>query len=261
MNAQPSEAVPDYSPVASDQQDVEARKIEQVFRKYDTLKLDPRQAAAQVRNSGRLSLVLADGTLELELEPNDMRAADYRAEEAGAGGVIRALDAAPIRTFRGRVRGKEHTQARFTIDEATIEGLILIEGEKYFVEMKQRYSRSAAPTDFLFYKESDVSETAPASCTASVSEKVKQAGEGISLQDSRSVPVSPASGTLPLNREIKLATEADYEYVSGLGGSVAANNEILSTLNLIEGVYQNELGISFSVAYQHTWATPDDPYA
>jgi hypothetical protein len=171
MNAQPSEAVPDYSPVASDQQDVEARKIEKVFRKYDTLKLDPRQAAAQVRNSGRLSLVLADGTLELELEPNDMRAADYRAEEAGAGGGIRALDAAPVRTFRGRVRGKEHTQARFTIDEATIEGLILIEGEKYFVEMKQRYSRSAAPTDFLFYKESDVSETAPASCAASVSEK------------------------------------------------------------------------------------------
>jgi hypothetical protein len=90
---------------------------------------------------------------------------------------------------------------------------------------------------------------------------VKQAGEGISLQDALSVPATPAAGTLPLNREIKLATEADYEYVSGLGGSEAANDEILSTLNLIEGVYQNELGISFSVVYQHTWATPDDPYA
>jgi len=260
IKAQPSEAVPNRSPSASDQQDVEARKLEKVFRKYDTLKLDPEQAAARVRNSGRLSLVLADETLELELEPNDMRAADYRAEESRDGGEIRALEAAPIRTFRGRVRGKEQTEARFTIDDATLEGLILINGEKYFVEMKQRHSELAAPTDFLFYKESDVSETAPASCAASVSEKVKQAGEGISLQDSRSVPVSPASGTLALNREIKLATEADYEYVSGLGGSVAANSEILSTLNLIEGVYQNELGIGFSVAYQHTWATPDDPY-
>jgi len=265
MRAQSSDAAPAHTPTASEQQDFETRKIEKVFRKYDTLKLDTGQVAAQVRKSGKLSLVVAGETLELELEPNDIRAANYRAEEARDGGEVRALNAAPVRTFRGRVRGKERAEARFTIDNATVEGLILMDGEKYFVETKRKYSKTAAPTDFLFYKESDVIDTAPVSCDASVSEKMKRASEELSptgSPDSHSLSIAPDADTsaLPLNREIELATEADYEYVTALGGSEAANDEILSTLNLIEGVYQNELGLSFSVVYQHSWATPGDPY-
>jgi Tol biopolymer transport system component len=244
------------------QQDTEAQKIDKVLRRYETLKLDARQTAQGVRNGGKLTLVIANATLELELEPNDLRAANYRAEESGEGGDMRALDTAmPVRTFKGIVRGKEHSTARFTIDDTTIEGLIFIDGEKYFVEKKQKYAQSAAPTEFLFYRESDVIETSPASCDASVGEKMKQVGEVVSSQDSGSSwEAQEAAGTIPLDREIELATEADYEYVSALGGSESANDEILSILNLIEGVYQNELGISFSVVYQHTWATTDDPY-
>ncbi|HYO98789.1 MAG TPA: M12 family metallo-peptidase, partial [Pyrinomonadaceae bacterium] len=260
--AQPAHGAPAASlNAAADEQDVETRKLDKVLRRYDTLDLDAGQAAAQVRSDGRLTLhTAAAGTLEFELEPNDLRATNYRAEETRDGGEVRVLDAdaSPVRTFKGSVRGNERAAARFTIDDHTVEGLVLVDGEKYFVEMKRKYDKSAAPTEFLFYKESDVIEASPVSCGATLNEKMKHAGEVVSLHDSHAA--LDAAGAIPLNREIKLATEADYEYVAALGGSEAADDEILSILNLIEGVYQNELGLSFSVVYQHTWATPDDPY-
>jgi hypothetical protein len=260
-STQLSKAAPAHLSAAP--QDTEAQKIKKNLKRYDTVKLDAKQAAEGVRNGGKLTLVTSDARLELELEPNDLRASDYRAEETRDGGEVRALatDAAPVRTFRGKVRGRENSAARFTIDQGTVEGLILMDGEKYFVETKQKYAESAAPTEFLFYKESDVIEDSPDSCGASVGEKIKQAGEVVSPADSGESPATAnAAGTIPLNREIEIATEADYEYVRALGDSESANDEILSTLNFIEGVYQNELGISFKVVYQHTWATTDDPY-
>ncbi|HYG11327.1 MAG TPA: hypothetical protein VD835_15370 [Pyrinomonadaceae bacterium] len=96
VRALASNDAPARPSTASGQQDVETRKIEKVFRKYDTLKLDPGQVAAEVRNGGKLSLVVADETLELELEPNDMRAANYRAEEARDGGEVNGLDSGTL---------------------------------------------------------------------------------------------------------------------------------------------------------------------
>jgi dipeptidyl aminopeptidase/acylaminoacyl peptidase len=247
---------------AAGKQDTEAQKIKKNLKRYDTVKLDAKQAAEDVRKGGKLILSTPQATLELELEPNDLRGTDYRAEETRDDGDVRALATdAPVRTFKGKVRGKENSAARFTIDRGTVEGLILMDGEKFFVERKQKYAESAAPTDFLLYKESDVIEDSTAACDTSVGEKIKQAGGVVSLADSgETLAASGVAGAIPLNREIKIATEADYEYVRAFGDSESTNDEILSVLNLIEGVYQNELGLSFSVVYQHTWATTDDPY-
>src|SRR5204863_7906166 len=61
-------------------------------------------------------------------------------------------------------------------------------------------------------------------------------------------------------RQADIATEADYEYVSALGGSAAANSEILGIMNQVDGLYRQRLAITFSVTYQHTWNTSSDPY-
>ena len=41
------------------------------------------------------------------------------------------------------------------------------------------------------------------------------------------------------------------------GGATAANTKILSILNMVEGVYENELNLTISVVFQHTWSTAD----
>ena len=48
--------------------------------------------------------------------------------------------------------------------------------------------------------------------------------------------------------------------MAALGGSSNANNEILSILNQVDGIYQAELSIALRVTYQHTWAGSSDPF-
>src|SRR5947208_7332780 len=95
------------------------------FLQHQTLKLDAAQAAAQVQQTGRLSLATEGVSFELELTPHDMRGAGYRAEEFGDNGLVRSIDTGPVRTFKGQVQGIEGGQARFTIDRSVVEGMII----------------------------------------------------------------------------------------------------------------------------------------
>lgn len=239
--------------------------LDRVFRSYERLNLDARDAARQVREKGRLVINTGRRTFDLELELHDMRAANYTAEETIAPGVTRRVEMGAVRTYKGRALGSEGVEARFTIDEESLEGLILTPGELYYVEPARRYLPSAARTEFLLYKGSDVIETEPASCAA---DTLHGKIGGAAGQLGKESPTASASVTgggpspLALARplEAELATEADFEYVNALGGSAAANAEILSIMNQVEGIYQRDIGLSFRITNQHTWATSSDPY-
>jgi len=62
-------------------------------------------------------------------------------------------------------------------------------------------------------------------------------------------------------QELRVATEADNEYVVSKGGSAAASQAILSILNQVEGIYEVELGLTVRVVYQSAWSTSNDPYS
>jgi len=69
-----------------------------------------------------------------------------------------------------------------------------------------------------------------------------------------------ATGCTPF--VIEIATEADFEYFQNHGNSVNnANNEILTQLNLVEGVYAATFNTIFSVTFQHVYATPNDIFS
>jgi hypothetical protein len=59
---------------------------------------------------------------------------------------------------------------------------------------------------------------------------------------------------------VEIATEADFEFTTALGGSGAANNDILSILNQVDAIFERDIGMTFNVVFQHTWDTPNDPY-
>jgi hypothetical protein len=239
--------------------------LNRVFRNYERMYLDTFEAARQVKQTGRLIISTERQTLELELEPHDLRAENYRAEVTIAPGVTVPIRSGPVRTFKGQVVGDEDALARFTIDENSFEGSILTPEERYYVEPARRYLPLAAPSEFLFYKASDVIETEAATCGVSLHDRVSEAedqleGEKtISSAAQSSVTVTPKALAQPL--EAQLATEADFEYVTALGGATNANNEILSIMNQVEGAYQRDIGLSFRIVHQHVWATSADPYA
>ena len=55
---------------------------------------------------------------------------------------------------------------------------------------------------------------------------------------------------------VEIATEADGEYTQALGGSANANNDILGVMNGVQAIYQRDIGLTFTVVFQHTWTDP-----
>ncbi len=235
------------------------QEIGRALGRYDRLELDPATVERGVRRTGRLRLETSAGAFELLLAPHDVRADDYRAVEVLEGGETRELPRAPARTFKGSLAGDAASQARFTIDHDTVEGMIIVGGEKFFVESAARYSRQAAPGDFLFYRESDVVGGDPAYCAVqTLAGRVNSKLGGTAEADD---PGQPALPPLSPKRQADIATEADFEYYVASGSnSTAANNEILSIMNQVDGVYQTETGLTFKVVSQRVWTTAADPY-
>lgn len=234
------------------------KTLAQLVRRHERLTLDPGAAARRVRANGRLSIATGEHRFEVALQPNDMRSADYRAEETDEYGVRREVASAPVRTYKGTVGGRADAQARFTVDDRTVEGAIITPGERYYVEPLRKYEPGAAATDFVLYKKSDVIADPAESCGVTLDEEVGKAADGISAQVARALTAEAAAATWT---QAEIATEADYEYVTALGGSAAAANaDILGIMNQVEGVYEMEMGITFKVVYQHAWAAKGTGY-
>ncbi len=225
--------------------------LQHPFRRYELTHVEAQSAVNDVRQTGKLSIVTPSHTFELSLNQNDIRGSRYRAEEVPETGVTHELAPQPVRTYKGTIAGVPHSDARFTIDDATIEGMIITPTETYFIEAANKYNPSASASEYVVYKASDVAADATLSCGVTLKEQVDL--RTAQLPAIRPEIVSPM-------RVVELATEADFDYVSALGGSTQANNEILSIMNQVQGIYESQLGLTFSIVFQHTWATSADPY-
>jgi len=229
--------------------------LAQVFSSYEQLSVDPRSIGDQVRSSGRVSLVSTFHDFELQLQPNDVRAANYRAEETDADGMVRATAMPGVTTYKGNVEGVGGSDARFTIDGQKIEGMIITPGQSYFVESAQKYSPSAAATDYLLYTAEDVRPDITRTCGDTLEQQVNAGSR--QMMTSAAAPISPA--VFSPFKVVELATESDLEYTNALGGASQANSDILSIMNSINAIYERDIGLTFTVTYQHAFTTAD-PY-
>jgi Metallo-peptidase family M12/Reprolysin family propeptide/Domain of unknown function (DUF4214) len=230
--------------------------IEQVFTTHEDVTLDPQAAAERVRESGRLSLVTPTHDFELQLRPNDLRAANYRAEEV-VDGVTRAVSNPGINTYKGSVEGVAGTDARVTLDGNHMEGMILTPQDSYFLEAASKYSSAAGANDYLLYKASDVRPDITRVC-GTLDEEISRSAKDIAPRIAASTVAPDAFSPFKV---VEIATEADGEYTAALGSSAAANSDILSIMNQVQAIYQRDIGLTFSVVFQHTWTdASSDPY-
>src|SRR5436190_18246191 len=101
-----------------------------------------------------MSLKTRVNDFEVQLRPNDLRAANYHAEEVGADGISRTVEMPAVATYKGNVEGVWASDARFTVTDDQIEGLIVTPTESYYLESAQKFSATAQSTDYLIYKAS-----------------------------------------------------------------------------------------------------------
>jgi len=231
--------------------------IERVLTNHEDVVVDPQLAAEQVRESGRLSVVSTTHNFEIQLRPNDLRAPNYRAEEV-VDGVTRAVYMSGINTYRGSVEGVANSDARFTLDGDHIEGMIMTPQDSYFLEAASKFSAAAGANEYLLYKASDVRPDQARVC-GTLEDEISRSVKDLAPRMAAST-VSPEAFS-PF-KVVEIATEADGEYTAALGGSAAANSDILGVLNQVQAIYQRDIGVTFTVVFQHTWTDPNsDPYS
>jgi len=239
-----------------------AQDLDKLLRRYDKLELDSAIVSTQVKETGRIFLPTSAGGFDLTLSPHDMRAARYRAQEVMDGGVIRELDRGSVRTYKGVIAGIPNGQARITIDKETFEGLIITPDQIYFVEPAKRYSATAGPRDFVVYQQSDLLQGSLGECgLTTLAEKVSSETLRVESQTVNALGTKGVVEELfSPPRTVDLATEADFEYFTTFGSATAANNEILSIMNQVEGIYDSHFGLQFTIVFQNVWSTSGDPY-
>ncbi len=222
--------------------------LKKSFKKFNTTRLNNRKILEEVKLINALSIQTTEKKFELNLVPRDLRGAQYKAEDTNASGTRQLKNLDEITTFKGKIAGINESEVRLTIDDNKIEGYFDTGGERYFIEPAQRYSSLANTEDSVVYQEKDLLKTETFTCHSKLGEKIERGTEMVSASRAE---------TAQELRVIEIATEADFEYVSGLGGANQANKEILSILNMVEGIYERELNLTIEVVYQHTWSTPD----
>ncbi|HEY5839553.1 MAG TPA: M12 family metallo-peptidase, partial [Pyrinomonadaceae bacterium] len=248
--------------VSSQGGDPQRRDLDRVFSRHERLTLDPGQIQRQVKQTRSLTLNTSRGTFAMTLEPYDIRTPGYVAEAWGDKGVT-VLERAPVRTYKGTVQGMPGAQARLTIDEGTVEGLIVTPSELFFLEPSNRFSGSAAKTDFVFYAASDVKESA-GECGNTAAEMVAQHSANVSSQSSSKGP-QPEAVFGPV-LEIGIATEADFEYFSKNEFQVQPNpqaaveGKINVIMNQVDAIYNVQMGLKFVLMHTRVWTTVNDPY-
>jgi hypothetical protein len=216
------------------------------FIKYDLIRLDNQAARGAVERRQPISITAAGRNLEMVLTPRDLRAARYKAEDTGLMSTQR-LEETTVKTFKGEIAGETGSEVRLTMDDAEIEGFFDSKGERFYIEPARKFSPFAAANDLVIYRANDLLDAGAMICD--LPEQIERGTEMVAPN------VAAAPQAL---RVIEIATDADFQYLAVFGNSpTRANDEILSVLNMVEGVYENELGLTFSVVYQHTWTTQD----
>ncbi len=235
--------------------------VEKALKRYDSLELDPQLIQEQVRENGGFVLPTSDGAFDLRLTLHDMRSPRYKAQASGDGGQVRELERGPVFTYKGIVSGMANAQARFTIDGSRVEGLIITPSRLYFVEPANHFSTLAGRNDFVVYRDSDLASSL-GDCGLTLAGKVgAEAARFESEVTVNSVNGPGAEEVFSPPRVVDLATEADFEYFQANGSNVnTTNNEIISIMNQVEGIYDTQIGLQFTIVFQNVWDVVGDPY-
>ncbi len=203
----------------------------------------------------RIVIPTKQRNVEIAFTPEQVLDEDYGAEQIDRGGLRSGARAPAFTAYTGRVEansGRDFAKLGVSGERGRLEGLLRIDGAFYAL------AANLAADDYVIeVREVDDAEVAALAKSCGVAADELQLGADAATAASTSgAPIAAAAGAL---REIELGTEADAPFVSQTGGVAAANARILSIVNMVNGIYETDLGLTNRVVVQRAH-TSSDPY-
>ena len=231
-----------------------------MFKSFQTWSKDASEIFSQITGENTIVHIdVGNDIFHFKMRRHDLRSSNYRAEVTGADGIRRLVPSSPVETFIGQNIENPSVSGRFTIAPDHFDGVIFTPGDWTFIEPLRNYVSEALSTDFLVYRYSDIKEEQEWRCGASL---IFQKANQIEMD------VRESTTSSEVTYKIQIATEADSTLSRRSGGPEnlkedpwRANQRIMSILNQVEGIFEQELNLTFEVTYQHFWTDwRTDPY-
>lgn len=228
------------------------------FNKFSVVRINDQEALAKARSLSPFNIQTNEKNFQFILRFNDIRSADYRAEDTDRDGR-HILPRSETFTYKSTLIGESKSVVALTVDGTKTEGYLATENEGYFIESARKYSSHARDDDKVIYQVRDKVNHDDGVC--GLDEVI-----ALGIETAKSnVNFNSVSSGLSGRRILKVATEADKEFVleqvTGNGDPVTANAHILSVMNQVDAVFEQQLNIKIVITFQHAWMSNTiDPY-
>jgi len=233
-----------------------ARILVPAFESWAPLGEYERTAFAE-EGSLRIVIPTKQRDVEIAFAPAAVLDEDYGAEQIDRSGRRSGAHRPAFTAYTGRVvrnSGRDFAKLGISAERGRLEGLLRIDGAFYAVD-----ADLAADDYVISVREVDEAEVAALAQTCGVTAEelaLPATAPAVASDPEAIVPGTAAAVAL---REIELGTEADALFVSQTGGAAAANARILSIVNMVNGIYETDLGLTNRVVVQRTHVG-SDPY-
>jgi uncharacterized repeat protein (TIGR01451 family) len=184
-------------------------------------------------------------TFDLQLEPNSRFLAQVSRDALPEG----------IKIYRGELAGVVDSWARIVVFEGVPRGMFSDGSEVYVIEAPEDSIVQAADT--VIYRLSDTFVAAGAMSCGSEDLSGNGAVMFSRLVDDLGEVVPQAAGAVS---EISIGAVGDFEFTSARGGDAAASAAIIDRMNMIDGIYSQEIGVQIVVPFIETFSSSNDPF-
>ncbi len=216
---------------------------------------------------------------ELKLEPNEVYAQGATIVWIDDAGRVEEPADGTGEFYRGRLEGDAGSWVRLQLRPGgELAGVVATADELYFLEPAERFlGAAAAAGGTVAYRLSDTDSTwQPGSCAASDSElhagkdrraakhrlrerlQERRAGRSAAYEMLANAALGGIAGAAGALTRAEIAAVADFQYFSAHGANSAA--DMAQVVNLVDGVYQAELGVTVQILNSVVYATSNDPF-
>ena len=210
-------------------------ELDRVFTHYETRELHLDQMASSAAVTHRLNIDIAGKSREMILEPVNLRSPSLAASHGW--------------TYRGTVVGEPGSDVRLLVNDRLLLGYVRTADGFVFIDPVYIYARGEPPDHVVMYREEDVRPEFRSRCGGALKAPV----------GARSFAAVAVSAPTEL-RQVEVATDADAEFFQ-LHGDMS-NAFIEGILNVVDGVYSSELGLSLEIVFQNVFTNAaTQPYA
>jgi len=159
-----------------------------------------------------------------------------------------------VEVYRGELAGRPNSWARIVVTDGVPQGMFFDGQEMFAIEAPG--DSIVAASGPIVYRLADAL-IAPGSMSCGSMSLATNAAAALDGLVGELDSISQGPGAV---EELEMGAVGDFEFTSAEGGDAAAAAAILNRLNMVDGIFSQQLGVQITVSQIDTFSSSNDPF-